>query len=73
MQAEGVQPMVSPDDTFLAEEVVLKSAEVQKLLLSRYGISDMSEVVCDPWYYGDRCGESHDMHAEDDLSGTCQL
>ena len=56
-QAEGVQPMVSPDDTFLAEEVVLSSPEVQQLLLSRYGISDPSKVVCDPWYYGDRYGE----------------
>ena len=51
--------MVSPDDTFLAEEVVLRSVEVQQLLLSRYGISDMSLVVCDPWYYGDRYGASH--------------
>ena len=63
--------MVSPDDTFLAEEVVLKSAEVQKLLLSRYGISDMSKVVCDPWYYGDRYGEYHPMHAERCHGGTC--
>ena len=65
--------MVSPDDTFLAEEVVLKSAEVQKLLLSRYGISDMSKVVCDPWYYGDRYGEDHDLHAEPCHGGTCSL
>ena len=53
-QARGVQAMVSSDDTFLAEELVLGSPKVQRLLRERYGITDMSLVVCDPWYYGER-------------------
>ena len=49
--------MVSCDDTLEAEEVVLRDPGVQKLLRERYGITDMSLVAADPWYYGDRYGE----------------
>ena len=47
--------MVSTDDTLLAEELVLASPVVRQLLRERYGIRDMSLVVADPWYYGERC------------------
>ena len=45
----GVQPMFTPDDCALAEEIVQQSAEVRKVLLDRYGISSMAHVAADPW------------------------
>ncbi|KAK9802672.1 hypothetical protein WJX73_003875 [Symbiochloris irregularis] len=53
-QAEGIQPMVSADDTEEAEEIVANDPGVRKILRERYGITDMSMVAADPWYYGDR-------------------
>lgn len=51
--------MVSADDTQDAEDIVAQDPGVQKLLRERYGITDMTMVAADPWYYGDRYGESH--------------
>lgn len=46
----GTQPMLTPDDCFLAEEIVQSSEEVQKVLKERYSIDDISKTVaCDPW------------------------
>lgn len=45
----GTQPMFSPDDCDLAEEIAKKSPELQAALKERYGITDMSRVACDPW------------------------
>lgn len=46
----GTQPLFSPDDCDLAEEIAKSSAEVQKAVLERYGIKDAEkELVCDPW------------------------
>ena len=45
----GVQPMFTPDDCSLAEEIVGQSPEVRQALLDRYGITDMSRVAADPW------------------------
>eukprot|EP00282_Hemiselmis_andersenii_P036548 CAMPEP_0169427548 /NCGR_PEP_ID=MMETSP1042-20121227/835_1 /TAXON_ID=464988 /ORGANISM="Hemiselmis andersenii, Strain CCMP1180" /LENGTH=660 /DNA_ID=CAMNT_0009537625 /DNA_START=22 /DNA_END=2005 /DNA_ORIENTATION=- len=45
----GTQPLFSPDDCFLAERIVQEDPEVKRLLSDRYGISDMSQVACDPW------------------------
>ena len=53
-QLEGVQPTVTLDDCLDAEEVVKADPGIQKLLLERYGISDLGLVAVDPWYYGDR-------------------
>ena len=50
--------MISADDTTDAEELVVNDPGVQKLLRERYGITDMSMVAADPWYYGDRYGEA---------------
>lgn len=44
----GVQPLLSPDDCELAEEIVKSSSSVRSLLEERYGI-DISTVACDPW------------------------
>ena len=46
----GVQPLFSPDDCDLAEEIAKSSPEVQQAVLERYGIKDIEkELVCDPW------------------------
>ena len=46
----GTQPMLTPEDCDLAEAIVKSSKEVQKVLLDRYGITDVAkEVACDPW------------------------
>lgn len=49
--------MVSADDTEEAEDIVANDPGVRKILKERYGITDMSMVAADPWYYGDRYGE----------------
>jgi len=45
----GVQPMFTPDDCFLAEQIVKESDVVKKALKERYGITDMSKIAADPW------------------------
>jgi hypothetical protein len=40
-----------------AEVVFKDDATVQRLCRERYGIEDMAEVACDPWYYGERFSE----------------
>ena len=45
----GVQPLLTPDDCYLAEEIAKSSSEVQHALKERYGITDMSRVAADPW------------------------
>lgn len=53
---ESVQPMVTIEDCVEAEEIFKADSEVQRLIRERYGITDMAEVACDPWYYGGRFG-----------------
>lgn len=45
----GVQPLLTPDDCNLAEEIAKSSSEVQHALKERYGITDMARVAADPW------------------------
>jgi primary-amine oxidase len=45
----GVQPMLTPDDCDLAEQIVYNSKEVADILKERYNITDMTKVACDPW------------------------
>lgn len=45
----GVQPMFSPEDCDLAEEICKASEEVMAALKERYGIDDMSRIAADPW------------------------
>lgn len=40
---EGFQPLLSPDDCDLAEQIVKLDAGVAKLLEERYGITDIGE------------------------------
>mmetsp|Transcript_4045 Transcript_4045/g.5554 ORF Transcript_4045/g.5554 Transcript_4045/m.5554 type:complete len:864 (-) Transcript_4045:369-2960(-) len=46
----GTQPLFTPDDCDLAEEISKSSPEVRRAVLERYGIQDVErELVCDPW------------------------
>lgn len=45
----GVQPMFTPEDCDLAEEVVKSSSDVENALKERYGITDMARIAADPW------------------------
>jgi hypothetical protein len=48
-QVEGIQPMVTIEDTVEAEGILKADAKVQRLIRERYGITNMEEVACDPW------------------------
>lgn len=54
LQVDGVQPMVTLDDTFEAEAIVKADPGMQKLFRERYGITNLELVAIDPWYYGPR-------------------
>ena len=56
----GTQPMLTPEDCDLAEAIVKSSDYVKKVLLERYGITDISkEVACDPWSVNLASPEDH--------------
>lgn len=49
-QVPAVQPLITPEDCFEAEEICKADAKVCEMLASRYGIHDVqSDVACDPW------------------------
>lgn len=43
------QPCLSPDDCALAERIVVEDADFAAIAADRYGITDVSDIVCDPW------------------------
>jgi primary-amine oxidase len=45
----GRQPMFTPDDCDLAEQIVQESEWVHQVLKDRYQIEDVTRVACDPW------------------------
>jgi len=45
---EGVEPLASPDDCLLAEEIAKADPKVREQLKLR-GVTDMDLVACDPW------------------------
>jgi len=49
VKKDGVNPLASPDDCLESEQIVKADAEIQKLLLEKYGITDLSMICCDPW------------------------
>ena len=55
--APGTQPMFSPDDLTLVEEMIQSSEVVAAALKERYGIEDMTRVACDPWSINMACEE----------------
>ena len=49
-QIKHVQPMLTADEGQEAEALVLGDPVVQRLVTSRYGVTDLSLVICDPWH-----------------------
>ena len=47
-QLEGVEPLASPDDCLLAEQIAKADPKVREMLKMR-GVTDMDLVACDPW------------------------
>lgn len=47
-QAEGAQPLLTPDDCNDAEEIAKADPRVRELLKAR-GINDLDLVAADPW------------------------
>ena len=59
----GVQPLLTPDDCFLAEAIVKGDDGVLTLLSERYGMSKAAiadQVTCDPWSIHCAGGETFD-------------
>ena len=50
-QIQGVQPVLTPDDCNLAEEIAKTNENLMTLLMNRYGLSqeEISNITCDPW------------------------
>jgi len=49
--------MCTIDDALDCEAIILNDPIVAKLVLERYGITDVkNQLVADPWYYGARTG-----------------
>jgi len=64
----GVQPLLTPEDCELAEEISKSSPWVQEVLKDRYGITDMSRVVGDPWTVHLACDKDVALTEPDDPS-----
>jgi primary-amine oxidase len=60
---KGTQPMLTPEDCELAEAIVQSCKQVQKVLMERYDIADMSRVACDPWSVHLASGSDREMTA----------
>lgn len=45
----NVQAMITPDDCFQAESIAKKDSSVINLLKTKYNITDLDMLVCDPW------------------------
>jgi hypothetical protein len=52
---EDRQPLLTPEDCLLAEEIVKADSEIVELLKNQYGITDLSLVACDPWSGANPC------------------
>lgn len=48
LQLEGVEPLASPDDCLLAEQIAKEDPKVREQLKLR-GVTDVNLVACDPW------------------------
>ena len=52
-QIEGKEPLLTPEDCLLAEEIVKADPNIAAMLHDDYGITDLSLVACDPWSGGE--------------------
>ena len=62
----GVQPLISPDECFLAESIVKTDEKVISLLKDRYGVEDLNLLACDPWSVHVVSGDIAPLHWRQD-------
>ena len=43
------QPLLTPEDCVLAEDIAKADAGVAAMVKEAYGITDLSLLACDPW------------------------
>jgi len=68
--AKGVQPLLTPEDCDLAEEIMKSSPEIRKILKERYDIDNVEDFVAgDPWSVHLANAEDEAMAAEDPVTG----
>lgn len=48
-QVKDRQPLLTPEDCILAEDIAKADAEVAAMVKEAYGITDLSLLACDPW------------------------
>ena len=48
-QVKDRQPLLTPEDCVLAEDIAKADAEVAAMVKEAYGITDLSLLACDPW------------------------
>ena len=46
---EDRQPLLTPEDCILAEDIAKADPEVAAMVKEAYGITDLSLLACDPW------------------------
>ena len=46
---KGQQPLITPDDCLEAERICKNDEKVKAMMKERYGIEDLTMLVCDPW------------------------
>ena len=67
---KGVQPLLTPEDCDLAEEIMKSSEQVQQILKERYGIDDIvNSVGGDPWSVHLANADDEALAAEDPVTG----
>ena len=49
MQVKDRQPLLTPEDCILAEDIAKADPEVAAMVKEAYGITDLSLLACDPW------------------------
>ncbi len=49
VQVKDKQPLLTPEDCILAEDIAKADPEVAAMVKEAYGITDLSLLACDPW------------------------
>lgn len=52
LQVKDRQPLLTPEDCVLAEDIAKADPEVAAMVKEAYGITDLSLLACDPWSGG---------------------
>ena len=65
------QPLLTPEDCVLAEDIAKADAEVAAMVKEAYGITDLSLLACDPWSGVPACPPLPE-HAHTPAHARCQ-